>query len=127
MSARFGRNKRRAAREAVAEAQSALAIANAGLARLRSQVADAERRGMERLLNEPERIDHAVRVISQELGRSLPAEMLPYAEKLMKADMRGRSRAPVRFDANIPYDTTFQTVDIQGSIDLRFAMRVAQW
>lgn len=125
MAARFGRNKRRAARAAVAEAQSALAIANAGLARLRAQVADAERRGMQRLLNDPGRIDNAMKVITRELASKLPEEILPHAQRLMNADRR--SELPLTFDAYTPIDQTFQTVDIQGHIDLRFAVRVAQW
>ncbi len=126
MAARFGRNKRRAARAAVAEAQSALAIANAGLARLRAQVADAERRGMQRLLNDPDRIDNAMKVITRELASKLPEEILPHAQRLMNADVR-RPAPPLTFDAYTPIDQTFQTVDIQGHIDLRFALRVAQW
>lgn len=122
MSARFGRNKRRAAREEISEATAALSAANRRVASLSLQVADAEERGMRRLLNDPERIDYAMKEISHELGRALPAEILPYAEKLMRAHSRGR--APVRFEARIPIDSMASTVDIQGRIDLHFELRV---
>lgn len=126
MSARYGRNKRRAAREALAAAEARAAQAEAKASVLQSRVASAMEDGMARILNDEGRISAAMGAITRELSRALPSELLPHAQKLLTAGVR-RPSSPLSFQAHVPMDATFETLDVQGRIDLRFAVRVALW
>jgi hypothetical protein len=125
VTARFGRNKRRAAREALEKANAALEARTRELGWAQARIADERREAVARVLNQPEKIAAAMDRITRELAHALPPELAPHAEKLLNADQR--RRPPIAFDASIRMDDTFQVVVVEGRIDLRFAMKVAQY
>lgn len=113
MSSRYGRNQRRAHRQQLAEAQTALASAERRADVAERRTATAMEEGMNRLLQ----IKHLPEVVSRigvELGRAYGPEVAEAAQKILQSDRRG-PREPVWLDARIDQQD-FRVTVIRGVI-----------
>lgn len=129
MSSRFGRNKRRAFRECIAE----LERKNSQLKRdlnwtqkdrdgFRAQAHDAFKRALDTLVSEKDNIALATETISKELARSIGPKYVEAIEQLWAAERDNRNRGKPMFDLSAAVSADSQVITVRGVIrELHYA------
>jgi hypothetical protein len=126
VSSRFGRNKRRAARERIATLESDLAIANSRLARTERMLSTAREDGATALLR-AKYLDEETRRITHLLADKYGPELMKAASRLVEAT-RERPYRPIDFRAVLSPNEMIETTVIEGFIpSLHYRVQVAHF
>lgn len=130
MTARFGRNKKRAARAAIEEVERRLELTkqvleserrqlswvNRQLAEAREDARQATAIALTEFVNRKEIIKSAMEMVSIEISRMFGKELLPIAQKLVASDRRHRGDFPgIEFKGESDVRST-PTTFISGTI-----------
>jgi hypothetical protein len=121
MSKRYGRNQKRAARERIEQLSTLMHGMYADMEQMRRAAArrdDGMVEAFRRLMAEKDMIREITGCMAEGLGQAVGKELLPYAQRLMRAERKTQGRMPV-FSGS-PSPVFYREIRVRGSVPAFF-------
>lgn len=128
MAKRYGRNQRRKHREQIAQMEAYVRRVNGQMLTLQHNQNRAVEDAFDMFMKDTGRIDHVIENMRRELTQMFGEKLMPIVEQIVASHRGYERRAPIAFDARVPYDQSVEVVHVRGEIpQLNYNMALTRY